>query len=195
MSTPIAPISWEHMDDISPVIDEVLRGDLDAYRRIVRRYEADIYRCVTPLVNNRSSTEEIVQDVFVTAYRSLHRFDRSKPFWPWLMGVTRNVVRNELRRKHRESSLLTAYSVYLDDATSDSAREQQAEAIEALAKCREELSEAAAYALRLRYDEEVPVEQVAIELKRSEAATHQLLYRTRLALRDCVHRRLVIGDQ
>ena len=86
------------------LIEKVLAGDLDQYRLIVRIYEADVFRVAAPVLGSRSAAEDVAQEVFITAYRKLDSFDRSKPFRPWLLGIAGNLVRNELRRRTRETN-------------------------------------------------------------------------------------------
>ena len=61
---------------------------------------------------------------------------------------------------------------------------------DALAKCREKLAETASAAIRGRYDEGLGLKALADRLERSETATRQLLYRTRISLRDCIESQL-----
>ena len=169
-------------------IQQVLAGDLEAYRSVVQEYEGDVFRLVVPALNDRQAAEDVVQECFITAYRMLDRFDPQLPFRPWLLGIARNVLRNELRRRVRESARLEAYCRYLD-ADSSPALEDEA-LLRALADCRRQLQENAAEALRLRYDQEWSLAEIAAQLQRTVTATQQLLYRTRLTLRDCVEQRL-----
>ena len=60
----------------------------------------------------------------------------------------------------------------------------------ALSRCKEKLNETALAAIRGKYDEGLGLEALAAKLKRSVAATKQLIYRTRLTLRDCIENQL-----
>ena len=171
---------------IHKLIGGVLAGDLDQYREIVRRFEADVFRVAAPVLGSQSAAEELTQDVFVTAYRRIDSFDLDQPFRPWLLGIARNLVRNELRRRTREASRIELYSRYIDSTTSHQASNHSDELSAALAKCRRKLSHAAAAALHGRYDQGLGLEELASQLQRSITATRQLLYRARAALRDCI---------
>ena len=179
-------------DSTCKTIEKVLAGELDQYREIVRLFEADVFRVIAPVLGSRSAAEDVTQDVFIAAYRRLDSFDLSQPFRPWLLGIARNMVRNELRRRSRETARMELYSYYLDAVESeDLPSDSQEEVSAALAKCREQLAKVAAAAIRGRYDEGLDLEAVADRLHRSVTATRQLLYRTRITLRDCVEARLV----
>ncbi len=176
------------MNDLTRgIIEKVLAGDLEQYREIVRAFEADVFRTAAPVLGSRSAAEDLTQEVFVAAYERLDSFDLRQPFRPWLLGIARNLVRNELRRRTREAARLELYSRYLDAMTSDAESSDADENISAaLAKCRQQLGNVADVAIRGRYDEGLSLEALADRLRRSVTATRQLLYRTRLTLRDCI---------
>lgn len=184
-----------HPIDMNPptdeIIERVLAGELEQYREIVRRFEADVFRLVAPLLGSRSAAEDVTQEVFITAYRRLDSFDQTVAFRPWLLGIAANLVRNELRRRSREDVRLELYSHYLDAMTNSGASEDASEALaEALASCRDQLAKAASAAIRGRYEEGLGLDALAKRLQRSVTATRQLLYRTRLSLRDCIEHQL-----
>ena len=52
-----------------------------------------------------SEVDDLVQETLVTAWKHLDRFDRSKPFGPWLRGIARNLV----MAHHRQSAGAVAY--------------------------------------------------------------------------------------
>lgn len=172
------------------IIERVLAGELDQYREIVRMFEPDVFRVAAPVLGSRSAAEDAVQVVFISAYRLLDRFDVEKPFRPWLLGISRNVVRNELRRRTRDESKLELYSYYLNAATRDKTSTQAREVSAALTTCRDRLADTAADAIRGRYEDGLSLEELAARLRRSVTATRQLLYRTRITLRDCIESQL-----
>ena len=178
-------------DSTREIIEKVLSGDLDQYRVIVRTFEADVFRLAAPVLGSRSAAEDVTQNVFITAYRRLDSFDLAEPFRPWLLGIATNLVRNELRRRAREDRRIELYWHYLDAITSEERSPDRADAMSgALARCREQLAKTASAAIQGRYDEGLGLEALADRLQRSVTATRQLLYRTRLSLRDCIESQL-----
>jgi RNA polymerase sigma-70 factor (ECF subfamily) len=63
------------------------RGDGDAYARLVRRHQATIARQMWRFSRDPLRHEELVQDVFVSAYQSLNAFRGSAPFVHWLRKI------------------------------------------------------------------------------------------------------------
>ena len=80
-------------------------GDADAYADLVRRHAPVAVRTAT-LLGAGADAEDVVQESFVKAYRSLDRFRDGAPFRPWLLRIvaneTRNLHRSVGRRAARE---------------------------------------------------------------------------------------------
>ncbi len=81
-------------------------GDTEAFGRLVERYQDVAYRAAYLVVRDATAAEEVAQDGFVRAYRSLHRFRSGAPFRPWLLRIVSNLARNELRARGRRRGLL-----------------------------------------------------------------------------------------
>jgi RNA polymerase sigma-70 factor (ECF subfamily) len=81
----------------------VRAGDADAYADLVRRHTPLAVRTAA-LLGAGADAEDVVQDSFVKAYRSLHRFQTGASFRPWLLRI----VVNETRNLHRTAGRRTA---------------------------------------------------------------------------------------
>ena len=68
------------------------------------RRHAPIAVRTAALLGAGADAEDVVQDAFVKAYRSLHRFRHDAPFRPWLLRI----VANETRNLHRSAGRRTA---------------------------------------------------------------------------------------
>lgn len=72
-------------------------GDQRAWESIVSEHRQAVFRLAYLTLSDPDEAEDIAQEVFVRATRSLHRFDPSRPLRPWLLRITSNVARNRLR--------------------------------------------------------------------------------------------------
>jgi RNA polymerase sigma-70 factor (ECF subfamily) len=63
------------------------REDLE---ELFRRYWPASYRAAYFVVYDRAAAEDIAQEAFLSALRALHRFDRKRPFGPWLHRIVVN---------------------------------------------------------------------------------------------------------
>ncbi len=72
------------------VVALVLAGDRDAFRTLVERHSRSIFRVVFRMTGNQEDAEEIVQETFLRAYRSLERFELRASFSTWLYRIAVN---------------------------------------------------------------------------------------------------------
>jgi RNA polymerase sigma-70 factor (ECF subfamily) len=177
---------------VDGLVRRVREGEVELYAEIVRRYQGDVWKVVCALLRDLKASEDLVQQAFVQAFQYLDRFRPGEDFGAWVRQIARNLVRQELRTRARESRRLEAYSAILeerlrDDREADRRRERVAEALRA---CREGLPERGAEALAMRYERAMGFEEIAGSMGRTVEATRQLLVRVRSMLRGCIERRL-----
>jgi len=92
------------------LVQRFVSGDESAFVEIVRRYEAKILAIAQGLLHNIADAEEITQDTFVRAYRSLARFRGDSSLATWLHRIAVNLARNRYwyffrRRRHATLSI------------------------------------------------------------------------------------------
>jgi RNA polymerase sigma-70 factor (ECF subfamily) len=71
----------------------------------VRLHQQLAFRTALVLARNAADAEEAAQDAFVKAWRALPRFDRTRPFRPWLLAIVANEARNRRRAAGRREAL------------------------------------------------------------------------------------------
>lgn len=85
---------------IEKLIERCLQGEQFAFTQLYDRFAAGTYRLCYSLVLNKQDAEDVVQEAFVYAFKSLHRFDPSRAsFKTWLYTITVSRCRNTYRRK------------------------------------------------------------------------------------------------
>jgi len=84
------------------IISQVLRGDRQAYARLVSRYQDYVFTLVFRIVKNREDAEEVAQDVFIKAYRALADFKGASKFSTWLYTIANTTSLSFLRKKKLE---------------------------------------------------------------------------------------------
>jgi RNA polymerase sigma factor (sigma-70 family) len=80
----------------------VLKGDQQAYKVLVDRYQSYIFTLAYRLMQSREDAEEVAQDVFVKAYRSLADFKGGSKFSTWLYTIAHNTGITYLRKKKQK---------------------------------------------------------------------------------------------
>ena len=84
-------IRWKPAAGQSTEFDEVALVHLDA-----------LYQTALRLTHNRAEAEDVVQDTYVRAFRSFHRFNPGTNCRAWLFTILRNVFLNRVRKGHHE---------------------------------------------------------------------------------------------
>lgn len=82
-----------------------IAGDKDAFARLVERYHRKILGLATILTSDTYAAEDIAQETFLRAFRSLKSCAQPHRFEAWLTGIARNAAR-EWRRSRKHSSHL-----------------------------------------------------------------------------------------
>jgi RNA polymerase sigma-70 factor (ECF subfamily) len=86
-------------DDLA-VIERILAGEIEAYRLLVTRHQDRVFCLLRNLVRHVQECEDIAQDVFVSAYVSLRRYDPARGrFATWLLRIARNKCLNALAKR------------------------------------------------------------------------------------------------
>lgn len=94
-------------------IGEVLRGNTDAFRLIVDRYKGLVLRLALSFLGNREEAEEAAQEIFLRAFRSLHRFSLDKKLLPWLYSIAVNHLRSAYGRLRRREDHVASVEIEL----------------------------------------------------------------------------------
>ena len=81
------------------IIQRILRGESAAFTLLVEKYQNYVFTLVLRFAEKREDAEEIAQDVFVKAYRSLADFRGDSKFSTWLFTITRTTCLSFLRKK------------------------------------------------------------------------------------------------
>ena len=94
------------------IISKVLRGEHNAYADLVTRYQNYVFTLTLRLIKGREDAEEVAQDVFVKAYRSLADFRGESKFSTWLYTITNTTCITFLRKKKLEVHSLDNEKVF-----------------------------------------------------------------------------------
>ena len=83
-------------------IEQVLEGNINAFSHLVDRHKDKAYNLAFRICGNREEAEEIAQDAFIKAYRSLKNFRKKSSFATWLYRIVYNTAISLVRtRKQR----------------------------------------------------------------------------------------------
>lgn len=107
----------------SEIIGRVLKGEQQAFAELVSRYQNFVFTITLRYTGNREDAEEVAQDIFVKAYRSLADFRGASKFSTWLYTIVTTSCISFLRKKKLETQSLDNERVYEQAVNQNSAFE------------------------------------------------------------------------
>ncbi|WP_019122435.1 RNA polymerase sigma factor [Brevibacillus massiliensis] len=173
----------------SQLIREIKEGNLELYAELIRRYEKKILAFVLHMLrqaNLEHMSEDICQETFYKAYRSIHSFrDEEATFSTWLYTIARNTVLSELR-KSRNAEVYLEDTMQVPIASFERLPEQQLLRTERellVRRAINNLPEKQRSALILREYEQMDYSEIATILDLTVSSVKSLLFRARQSIK------------
>ncbi|MBJ7327340.1 MAG: sigma-70 family RNA polymerase sigma factor [Chthoniobacterales bacterium] len=105
------PEATEEISD-EDLVARTQGGDPRAFDSLVRKYSSRLYGLVYNMTSNHEDTNDLLQDIFSKAYRSIKGFRGKSSFYTWLHTIATNMTINFLKKRSRN------YRMSLDDVDS-----------------------------------------------------------------------------
>lgn len=105
-------------DDEAPYIERIINGETELFCVFLDRYSRPLYALVVQIVGCAEDAEELVQDVFLKAFRSLNSYKRDCRFSTWLYRIAYNSAVSATRKKKHEYC-------YIDECTINNVPDEQ----------------------------------------------------------------------
>jgi RNA polymerase sigma factor (sigma-70 family) len=102
------------------LISRVLSGDQPAYAGLVQRYQEYVFSLCIRFTRNREDAEEVAQDVFIKAYKSLADYRGTAKFSTWLYTIAYTTSVTSLRKKRLDTSSIDEEKNFIQLANTDS---------------------------------------------------------------------------
>ena len=79
-------------------------GEMAAFDALVVKFSPRLYGMVYHMTSNREDTNDLLQDIFAKAYRSLPRFRGTSSFYTWIYAIATNMTLNFLKKRKRRAA-------------------------------------------------------------------------------------------
>lgn len=109
MAYPKVVGNTEEFDSDAYLVSRALEGDLPAFEDLVARYQSKIIGFSARMLNDHDEAEDVAQEVFIKAYRSLDSFRGDASFSTWIYRIATNLCIDRMRAKKRRPQ--QAYSL------------------------------------------------------------------------------------
>ncbi len=170
------------------IIERTLAGDSRIYAELVKRYQNLVFTITLRYTSNREDAEEIAQDAFIKAYKSLKDFRGDSKFSTWLYTITTTSCLSFLRKKKLDVHSLDNEKVFAVVENQDSgfsANQMETKSRQAMVnEAIQLLSADDANILTLFYKGEQSLDEIAAVLGVESNAVKVRLHRARARLKE-----------
>ncbi len=90
------------MQDIEAVwLLEAQKGDSQAFSSLLEKYQKPVYNLCYRMLGNAEDAEDAAQETFLRAFKSLKRYDNSRPFSTWVLSIAAHYCIDQIRRQRQ----------------------------------------------------------------------------------------------
>ncbi len=180
--------------DVSGETDEeivrlIQSGSFEFFGVLIKRYEAKLGRYARKFLSDNEDINDVLQDIFIKAYKNIQGFDVKRKFSSWLYRIAHNELVNALRKKKKKALSLFDLDVFLPQYLHNNNLNEQAElrnTQETVDKCLDKLEIKYREPLILYYFEEmnykeiadvmqIPISTVGVRIKRAKEIMKNIL--------------------
>lgn len=173
--------------DETRLIERILKGETGEYRHLMREHEGALFAFILGIVPHREDAEDVLQNTFVNAFRFLEQYDsRKASLSTWLHRIAYNEALKYGRKKRiqplswdEDERLLSQVTEEETDEWMAGAQEEQLQQLEAAVR---RLPDEHQLLLRLYYEEDKPLKELAYILDSTAARLANKLQRIRKKL-------------
>jgi len=178
------------VQDEQDLVHRAQNGDKEAFTELYETYFGKLYRYVVARIGNRAEAEDMTQQVFVKAYKSIPSYRwRGVPFSAWLFRIAHNLVVDFFRKESKRPTVPLEESLVASNDNVQQVVERRLD-IERVMAATRQLTEAQREVVSLRFAGGLAIAEVARVMGKSEGAVKALQHSAIAALR----RILLVGE-
>ncbi len=186
------------------LVERAQRGDKQAFELLVIKYQRKLARLLSQFIRDAAEVEDVTQETFIKAYRSLSSFRGDSAFYTWLYRIGINAAKNFLVAQKRRAST-TSNGIDIEDAENfeeaSQLRELDTPESELMSKqiaqtvhqTLHELPEELRTAITLREIEGLSYEEIANAMNCPTGTVRSRIFRAREAISDKLQSVMEIG--
>ena len=171
------------MQDEQGLVRRAQQGNKEAFAQLYQTHFDKIYRYMILRIRNKAEAEDMTQQVFVRALKSIPSFKwKGIPFSSWLFRIAHNLVVDYIRKEQKRPTVPFEESLTESDSNPQLEAERRLD-IERLISATRQLTEAQREVISLRFAGGLSVAEVAKAMGKSQGAVKALQHSAIVALR------------
>ena len=166
-------------------IAQTLLGDTKSFGVLVEKYQTMVYSLAIKMLKHKEESEEVAQDTFIKAYKSLSKFSGNSKFSTWLYRITYNTCLDRIKGNKKYNNNIEIdkiSSTELSSVESVFNKIERKERSEIIQDCMGQLPDDERVILHLFYFEEQSLKEIKEILSLSESNIKVRLFRARKKL-------------
>lgn len=149
---------------------------------------------IAAVVRDFRDRDDVLQETAVAVMESFHRYDESRSFVGWALGIARNQVRLYLRRRSRDAHVFDSEAVERLAAAFEGLGDEETRRLDHLRDCLKALEGRTRSICDLRYRDDLKPAAIATLIGMSPNSVAQALHRIRSQLRSCIDQKAAIAS-
>jgi RNA polymerase sigma-70 factor (ECF subfamily) len=197
--SPAHPVAADALSD-SELLEAIRKGDQSAFTALYDRYFDRVYHFAYARLRHRADAEEVAQETFVAVFRSIEAFSGRSALLSWIYGIAKNTVNNHLRRSRAQALRIEraeeelVRNAHTFETCSPEEHVSYRRSAEAALRSLESVAGWQAEVFALRHFDNLPIQDIADRMERSNDAIRSSLYRVKRLIVEAVDSELALTD-
>jgi RNA polymerase sigma-70 factor (ECF subfamily) len=193
------PVSVEALPD-SDLLDLIRGGDESAFTVLYERYFDRVYHFAFARLRHHADAEEVAQETFLAVFRSIEAFSGRSTLLSWIYGIAKNTVNNHLRRSRAQDLRIerAEHELVRNAHTFDTCTPEEhvsyRRCAESALRSLESVAGWQAEVFALRHFDNLPIQDIADRMERSNDAIRSSLYRVKRLIVEAVDSEMARAD-
>lgn len=154
-------------------------------RELIERFQSEVFGLCFRMLAQRQDAEDVTQETFLRVFRSLHRWDSTRPLRPWVLRIAVNRCRTWMSKRIKQPELVD----YLHETPARDATDDSVEMVEAIRYALSDLRPEYRSVFVLFHEQGRTYEEIAIVHDCPVGTIKTWLHRTRMAILKCLRER------
>lgn len=158
------------------LVRQAKKGDREAFGQLMENHAQRAYRIAFTILQNQSNAEDVVQEAFITAFKSIKKLQKEDSFRSWLSRIITTRAYDFLRRKQRENKTIEATtSRFKTEMALNASNSDRTDFDLDLRDAISKLPELHRLAIMMRYAENATADEIAATLNRPAGTIRRIM--------------------